>query len=167
MRIRHARAAVALVMCGSIASLSLAGCESIERETGLNKNTQTGAVGGAAFGGIVAALADANPAWIAASIILGGVAGGYIGDYLGKDDAQQHAENNLHALNTLGEGQSSSWRDNKSGNSGSTTVHKVTRTADGTVCKTYTEVVRTSEKTVNQDATACKSPGGEWRVRGA
>jgi len=167
MGLRHARAAIALIVFTSIVSLSLAGCDTVERETGLNRDTQTGAVGGAAFGGIVAALADANPAWIAASIILGGVAGGTIGNYLGKDDAQRHAENNLKALDTLGEGQSSNWRDANSGNGGSTTVHKVTRSAGGTVCKSYTEVVRTSAKTVSQDATACKSPGGQWHVQSA
>ncbi len=150
----------------AIAALSLGGCESIERETGFSKQTQTGALGGAAFGGIVAALADANPAWIAASTILGGVAGGTIGNYLGKQDAQQHAQTNLKALDTLGPGQSSNWSNSKTGNSGSTTVTKVRRTSDGTVCKSFTEVVKTSSKTVTEQATACKTAGGEWRVQG-
>lgn len=167
MRARCARTATAVLLSASIVSLSVTGCESIEQETGLNKDTQTGAVSGAAFGGIVAALADANPALIAASIILGGVTGGAIGNYLGKDDAERHADNNLKALDTLGEGQSSSWRDAKTGNSGSTTVHKVTREANGSVCKSFTEVVKTSAKTVTDEATACKAPGGNWRVQGA
>lgn len=157
--------AMVLVLAASIASLFLTGCDTIERETGLNRNTQAGALGGAAFGGIIAGLADANPAWIAASVILGGVAGGAIGNYLGKDDAERHAHNNLKALDTLGEGQSSSWHDANSGNSGSTTVNRVTRTTNGTVCKSYTEVVRTAAKAVSEQATACKSPGGQWRVQ--
>jgi surface antigen len=165
MRKRYARAATALLLSTCIVSLSLTGCESIEKETGLNKDTQTGAASGAAFGGIVAALADANPALIAASIILGGVTGGAIGNYLGKDDAETHAENHLKALDTLGQGQSSSWRDAKSGNSGSTTVHMVTHTENGSVCKSFTEVVRTGAKTVTEQATACKAPGGDWRVQ--
>jgi hypothetical protein len=61
----------------------MAGCQTIEKETGLSRDTQFGALGGAAFGGIVAALANANPAWIAASVIMGGVAGGALGNYLG------------------------------------------------------------------------------------
>ena len=136
----------------------------IEQETGLSKQTQTGAAGGAAFGGIVSALAGANPALIAGSIILGGVAGGAIGDHLGKDDTQKHAKTNLRALDTLRKGQSESWSDARTGNSGSTTVTKVAVEPDGNTCKSYVETVRTGARTVTKDGTACKAPGGGWRV---
>ncbi|MCX7354784.1 MAG: hypothetical protein NTY59_08150 [Alphaproteobacteria bacterium] len=62
----------------------LSGCDSIEKETGLSKDTQIGGVSGAAVGGVIAGLAGASPAWIAGSIILGGITGGVIGNYLGK-----------------------------------------------------------------------------------
>jgi surface antigen len=147
-----------------MSALPIAGCESIEQETGLSKQTQTGAAGGAAFGGIVSALAGANPALIAGSIILGGVAGGAIGDHLGKDDTQKHAKTNLRALDTLRKGQSESWSDARTGNSGSTTVTKVAVEPDGNTCKSYVETVRTGARTVTKDGTACKAPGGRWRV---
>ena len=165
MTSRYMRTTAALILLAGASALPLAGCESIQRETGLSKETQTGALGGAALGGIIAALADANPAWIAASTILGGVAGGAIGNYLGQKDAEKHAESNLHALNTLGKGQTASWRDDQTGNSGSTTVTEVTTKSDGTVCKSFTETVKTSAKTVTQDGTACKAPGGDWKVQ--
>ncbi len=155
--------AVAVLLTG-VAAFQLSGCETIERETGLGKSAQTGAVGGAAFGGIIAALAGANPAWIAASVILGGVTGGVIGDYLGKDDAEKHAQNNLNALDTLGQGQSSSWQ-SADGDYGSTKIDKVTTLADGTVCKEYTEAVHTAKKSVTQTGTACKKPGGTWQIQ--
>ena len=158
---------MAIVLLAGAAGLALSGCETIERETGLSKSTQAGAAGGAAFGGIIAALAGANPAWIAASVILGGVTGGVIGNSLGKEDAQKHAQTNLSALETLGQGQTSSWQDTKTGNSGSTTVTAVNAKSDGTVCKSYTETVKTGAKTVTQQATACKAPGGSWKVQGA
>jgi len=164
---RYVRTSTAVVLLLGMTGPLLAGCETIEKETGLSKSTQTGAVGGAALGGIIAALADANPAWIAASVILGGITGGAIGNYLGKEDAEKHASNNLHALDTLGQGQSSSWQDSKTGNSGGTTVTAVDTKADGTICKSYTETVQTSAKTVTQQATACKAPGGTWKVQGA
>lgn len=164
---RNLRTPTALVVILGMTGSMLAGCETIEKETGLSKSTQTGAVGGAAAGGIIAALVGANPAWIAGSIILGGVAGGAIGNYLGKEDAQKHAENNLNALDTLGPGQTSAWQDTKTGNSGSTSVNAVNNQPDGTVCKSYTETVKTSAKTVTEQATACKAPGGTWKVQGA
>jgi surface antigen len=151
-------------MLVSMAAIPLSGCESIEEETGFNKQTQEGAAGGAAFGGIVAALADANPALIAASIILGGVAGGAIGDHLGRSDAEKHGETNLRALDSLGKGQRESWSDARTGNSGSTTVTKVAVEPDGNTCKSYVETVRTGAKTVTEDGTACKAPGGTWRI---
>jgi surface antigen len=161
MMTRSAQKSLTFLVLASIAVIPLGGCESIEQETGLNR---TGAAGGAAFGGIVAALADANPALIAASVILGGVAGGAIGDHLGKSDAQQHAENNLRALDTLGDGQSERWSDARTGNSGSTKVMRVAVKPDGNTCKSYVETMRTGAKTITETGTACKAPGGTWRI---
>ena len=161
----YARSAITLMLLTGVATAPLAGCTSIEKETGIGTSAQTGALGGGAFGGIVAALAGANPAWIAASIILGGVAGGVIGDHLGKEDATKHADNNLRALDTLGKGQTSRWSNAQTGNSGSTTVNSIMRKPDGTVCKGYTETVHTGEKRVTEQGTACKAPGGTWAVQ--
>lgn len=153
-----------LILAAGLLVAPLTGCATIERETGLNRSTQFGVGGGAAFGGIVAALADANPAWIAASIILGGVTGGFIGDALGREDTERHARTHLSSLNTLGEGQRESWKNTRTGNSGSTTVTAVKKEVDGRVCKSYTETVHAGSKTVTKDATACKNSGGSWKV---
>jgi surface antigen len=155
------RTAVALALIAAVA-LPLTGCETIQRETGLNRSTQWGAAGGAAFGGIVAALANASPAGIAASVILGGLAGGYIGDHLGREDAARHARTHTAALNGLGAGQSQHWSDKKTGNSGSTTVLKVTAKS-GQTCKAYREIVHTGSTTVTKEGKACRSPGGTWQ----
>lgn len=162
MSILRNKAAAAAVLSFGLVALPLAGCESIERETGLGRQTQMGAAGGAAAGGVIAAIAGANPAWIAASTILGGVAGGALGEYLGQDEAEQAAQNNINALNSLGPGQSSSWSEGNA--SGSTTVNSV-YTANGRTCKTFTEVIRTPEKTVSQDGTACRTADGSWQVQ--
>lgn len=163
----HRNFAAAVLLTTGIAALPLAGCQTVEQETGLNRDTQTGALGGMAFGGIVAALAGANPAWIAGSIIMGGVAGGALGNYLGKDDAQKHVQNNLNALNTLDAGQTSSWSDNQSGNSGSTTVNRVFTASNGQSCKAYTETVKTAQRTVTEQGTACRQSDGSWKVQTA
>jgi len=163
----HRNFTVAAALAVGIAALPLAGCQTVEQETGLNRNTQAGALGGAAFGGIVAALAGANPAWIAASVIMGGVAGGALGNYLGKEDTEKHVETNLNALNTLGAGQTASWSDNQTGNSGSTTVDRVFTAANGQSCKAYTETVRTAQRNVTEQATACRQSDGSWKVQAA
>ena len=143
---------------------ALPGCDSIEKETGLSKDTQIGGVSGAAVGGVIAGLAGASPAWIAGSIILGGITGGVIGNYLGKEDAEKHAKTNLEALDKLGPGKTASWKDDSSGNYGSTTVNSETKNADGSTCKTFTETVHAGGKTTTQSGKACKAPGGSWNV---
>ncbi len=165
---RHVRRLTAVTLVVALAGAStLSGCQTIERETGLDTQTQTGAAGGAAFGGIIAALAEANPAWIAASVILGGVTGGAIGHYLGEKNSKQYAQNHYQALDNLRAGQTSSWRDPSSGNYGSTTVHRTFTAADGALCKNFTETVHTSAKDMRETATACKASDGEWQVRPA
>lgn len=156
--------AVALAVAAGIALLPMAGCETIQRETGFNRNTQIGAAGGAAFGGIIAAIAGANPAWIAASTILGGVAGGAIGNHLGKEDAERHARTNIGALDKLNQGQTESWNNKKTGNYGSTTVTRVTTNSNGVVCKSYREQVHTAAENVTKEGTVCRAPGGTWKA---
>lgn len=155
-------------MAGALALLLtaswLTGCDSIEKETGLSKDTQIGGVSGAAVGGVIAGLAGASPAWIAGSIILGGITGGVIGNYLGKEDAEKHAKTNLEALDNLSAGKTASWKDSGSGNYGSTTVNSVTNNADGSTCKTFTETIHAGGKTTTEHGKACKAPGGSWNV---
>lgn len=157
------RTAVAMAMIAAL-GVSLCGCETIERETGFNRSTQTGAAAGAAFGGIVAALANANPAWIAASVILGGVAGGAIGNSMGREDAERHARANLGALDTLNQGQTESWNNSRTGNRGSTTVTRVVSRDSGQVCKSYRETIHARSETVTKEGTACRYPGGTWQL---
>lgn len=161
---RHmAKTAVTVAMIATL-GVSLCACETIERETGFNRSTQLGAAGGAAFGGIVAALANANPAWIAASVILGGVAGGAIGNAMGREDAERHARANLGALDTLNQGQSESWNNSRTGNYGSTTVTRVVHRDSGQTCKSYRETVHAGSQTVTKEGTACRYPGGPWQL---
>jgi surface antigen len=157
----HSAAVVALLG----GAMSLAGCETLERETGFNRHTLNGIGVGAAAGGIIAILAHANPAWIAASVVLGGATGGVIGSHLGRDDAERHARNNLSALDRLSEGQTESWSNSRTGNRGSTTVTRVTMHRDTSeVCKSYRETVHAGSETVTREGTACRPSGGTWRV---
>lgn len=165
MLARPTRPLAVLTLLAGVAAFSLAGCNTIQRETGLNTQTQTSAAAGGAVGGVIAALADANPAWIAASVILGGVTGGVIGNYLGKQDAEKGATNNLNALDQLGPGQTASWRDASTGNYGSTTVHSAYTNSSGDLCKTFSETIHTSRKDASEQGTACRPTGGSWTVQ--
>lgn len=154
----------AALLATALAASSVAGCAYIEEQTGFSKNTQRGAAAGATFGGVIAALSNANPAWVAASVIMGGVTGGVIGDYLDKRSAEKAASNQYNSLQTLGQGQSSSWTNSSTGHSGSTTVTRVYTTAGGATCKDFVEVIETPQKTFRENGTACQQANGSYRV---
>jgi surface antigen len=161
MRFRKVTSVIAI---GLMATMPIiVGCETIERETGLGKKTQIGAAGGAATGGIIAALAGANPAWIAAAVILGAVAGGVIGNQLDKKDKEKYASSGYEAISTMGKGGKTSWRNPETGNSGTTTINDVFTKADGTRCKRFTQTLTTSGKTHTTNGVACKE-GDAWKV---
>ncbi len=142
----------------------IVGCETIEKETGLSKGTQAGAGIGAATGGLIAAAAGASPAWIAASVILGGVAGGLIGNQLSKKDKEQYASSSYEAISTQGKGGQTSWRNPETGSSGSTTINDTWTKADGTPCKRFTQTITAKGETTTTSGIACKEKDGTWKI---
>ena len=162
MRCRKATSVIAIGLLVTVPII--VGCESIEKETGLSKGTQVGAAGGAATGGIIAALAGASPAWIAASVILGGVAGGLIGNELSKKDKEEYASSSYDAFSAAGKGGTTSWSNPETGNSGSTTINEVFTKADGTKCKRFTQKITAKGKTDTTSGVACQEKNGTWKV---
>ena len=152
------------VLVAALGATALGGCESVERETGLSKGAQTGVLGGAATGGVIAAIAGASPAWIAASTILGAVAGGFLGDHLSKDDRDQHAESTYQAFESEKAGGQTSWNNSESGNSGSTKIDSVYRTSAGKLCKDFTQTITADGKTETMNGTTCQEADGSWKV---
>ena len=78
-----------MIVFGLTVAGLLAGCDPVQQQTGLNKTAQTGGVAGAALGGVVAAMALANPPVLVASVVIGSVAGGALGNFIHKEDEKQ------------------------------------------------------------------------------
>ena len=152
------------VLVAALGETALGGCESVERETGLSKGAQTGVLGGAATGGVIAAIAGASPAWIAGSTILGAVAGGFLGDYLTKQDREQHADSTYQAFEGEKKGGQSSWKNPETGNSGTTKINEVYRTGDGKLCKDFTQTIKAGDKSETMNGTTCQEKDGTWTV---
>lgn len=165
------RRLIAGAAAGALGCLSLGACETVERYTGLSENTQIGAVAGAAVVGVLALIVDANGGWIAASAILGGIAGGWLASQITEDepitqqDAVHHGETQYNALEHLNAGETLDWYNEESGHSGSTTVNEVFELTDGTPCKNFTETIRADTGAITQSATACRTSQGAWEVR--
>jgi len=160
---RQGKLAVAVVIA-TVGTMALAGCESVERETGLSRGAQTGVLGGAATGGVIAAIAGASPAWIAGSTILGAVAGGFLGDYLSKRDKEQHAQSSYQAFDTQKAGGQTAWNNPDSGNSGTTKIDSVYRTGEGKLCKDFTQTINAGGKAETMRGTTCQETDGTWKV---
>ncbi len=161
MGLRKATSVILVVVMATMPML--VGCESIERETGIGKGAQIGGVSGAAAGGLIAGLAGASPAWIAASVILGALAGGLIGNQLDKRDKERYAASGYDAISTQGKGGQTSWTNPETGNSGTTTINDTWVKADGTPCKRFTQTITAKGKTSTTSGVACKE-GDSWKV---
>ena len=154
----------AAVIVAALGATALAGCESVERETGIGKGAQTGALGGAATGGVIAAIAGANPAWIAGATILGAVTGGLLGDYLSKRDKEQHAQSSYQAFESKQAGGTTAWNNPETGNNGTTKIDSVYRTSGGKLCKDFTQTINAGGKSETMHGTSCQESDGTWKV---
>lgn len=158
-----AKKIAAVVVIAGLGTSALAGCADVERRTGLNTGAQTGVLTGAAAGGLIAGLAGAHPAWIVGSILMGGLAGGLIGDYLTDRDREQHARTSYDALETQQAGGQTNWQNPDNGNSGSTKILNVYRTSDGRLCKDFEQTISAGGESEVANGTACQQSDGTWK----
>ena len=146
---------------------SVAGCSQVEEYTGFGKKTQIGAAGGAAAGGLLAAAIGASPLGLAAGVILGGVAGGAVGNYLDSQDKEAALKAQQQSLTSNKAGQTTTWSNPDSGNSGAFTPTNQYTTKDGKICRDYQQTVTINGKQETATGTACKMSDGSWRVHNA
>jgi surface antigen len=86
-----------------------------------NPKAILGGMGGGATGGLIAAAAGANPAWIAFSVLAGGLVGGAIGNRLDEKDKEMATRAAQQAFESNRTGSSSTWQNPETGASGSVT----------------------------------------------
>lgn len=156
---------IAAAVAGAIAVGALAGCENVERGTGVSKTTQTTAVLGAATGGLIAGVAGAGSGWIAFSALGGLLAGGLLGEYLTDDDKNKAGQANANAVQNQSPGERTTWNNPDTGHSGATDVNQEFRDAEGRLCKTFTQTVVVDGQTEQVEGVACKQADGSWMVK--
>ncbi|MDJ0972617.1 MAG: RT0821/Lpp0805 family surface protein [Kiloniellales bacterium] len=156
---------IATVVAGAMAVGALAGCESVERETGVSKTAQTTAVLGAATGGLIAGVAGAGSGWIAFSALGGLLAGGLLGEYLTDDDKDKAVQANANAVQNQSPGERTTWTNPDTGHRGSTDVNQEFRDAEGRLCKTFTQTVVVEGQTEKVEGVACQQADGSWMIK--
>ena len=141
--------------------LALAGC----RTTDFGEKTGIGAALGAAGGGLIGAAAGGGPTGIVAGVLLGGLAGGAVGNALEQEDRRIAQKNSQLALERMRQGETSTWKNPDSGNSGSITPTRTYQKANGAFCREYQQTVTVGGKEERAFGTACRQPDGQWLLQ--
>ena len=136
----------------------LMGCES----TG--PKATIGGLGGAAAGGLLGAAAGGGGTGIAAGAILGGLLGAVIGDRLDAADRARANQAATQALETIPSGQSVTWHNPDSGNSGAVTPIRTYQTGSGQYCREYRQTITIGSERHQSYGTACRQPDGSWKI---
>jgi surface antigen len=158
----RARRCVAIVLLVAFPALS---CQSLANLTSDNPKAVLGSLGGAAVGAGIAALAHGNPAAIVASAVGGALIGGYIGHRLDNKDKEMAAQAASRAFENNRTGQTSSWSNPDSGNSGTVTPTKTYQAAGGQYCREYQQTITVGGEKHQAYGTACRQPDGSWQIQ--
>ncbi|WP_339779295.1 RT0821/Lpp0805 family surface protein [uncultured Thalassospira sp.] len=132
-----------------------------------NKQTAGGLLG--AVGGAVAGAQFGKGKGQLVGVALGTLAGAMIGSEIGKslDNADRAMMKNTtqHTLETAPVGQTSSWANPDSGNSGTITPTRTyQKPATDQYCREYQQTVVVAGEKQQAYGTACRQPDGTWKV---
>ena len=132
---------------------------------GPGPKAQVGAFTGAAAGGLIGSAASGGePEAIIAGVLLGGLAGGAIGDSLDRRDRIYAARSFQRSLEYEPTGYRTRWHNPDSGHSGSFTPTRTFETASG-YCREYSQTVTIGGRTRRAYGEACRQPDGTWHIQ--
>jgi surface antigen len=136
---------------------SLISCET-RQQSGTVMGAGTGALLGSQFGKGSGKILGAG-----IGALLGGFAGNQIGKSLDDRDRVRMSESTQRALERNKTGQTSTWQNPDSGNSGTITTTRTSQ-REGRYCREYTQTLTVGGKTEKGYGTACRQPDGSWEI---
>ncbi|MDM7946552.1 MAG: RT0821/Lpp0805 family surface protein [Oceanibaculum nanhaiense] len=144
------------------ALLLLAACENGNHENKQTAGTILGGIAGAVAGSQIGG-GKGRLAAVAAGALLGGFLGNQIGSDLDEVD-RQRANSAMNRAQAAPVGQTITWNNPNSGNSGSVTPVREGTTASGEYCREFQQTVIIGGKSENAYGTACRQPDGSWKI---
>lgn len=142
--------------------LGLAACQE-----GQGMKQTGGTLLGAGLGALLGSQVGGGKGQLAA-VAIGALAGAYLGSEVGKslDNADRLAmrSTSQDALERNQVGQSSTWSNPDSGNSGTVTPTRTYQTASGDPCREYQQTVTIDGKTEQAFGRACRQADGSWKI---
>lgn len=151
---------IAIIMAGA---LTLTACEPGSNE---GFGTLMGALAGAAIGSAIGDNGDGTTHFfaVAAGTMAGAAIGSSIGRSLDEEDRRAMTHNRQLALETYTSGETSSWYNPDSGNSGSYQPQPAYQDRTGAYCREYQQTITVAGKTENAYGKACRQPDGSWKI---
>lgn len=153
--------------CMAVAALALAGCETNGMGMGNWGTKQTVGTGvGALAGGLAGSQIGkgSGQMWaVGLGALLGGLAGSEVGASLDRADRMYMSQAQNYA-NQAPIGESISWNNPDSGNSGTIVPVRDGTSTGGRYCREYQQTVVVGGKQQSAYGTACQQPDGSWQV---
>ncbi len=145
-----------------LSAFTLSACEAGPKE---GFGTFMGALGGAVVG---SAISDNGRGGSANGMVIGALAGGIIGNSIGRSLDEQDRRSMYRAqqaaLETYPSGQSATWYNPDTGNSGSYIPQPAQQNNDGQYCREFQQTVTIGGKTESAYGKACRQPDGDWKI---
>ncbi|MCH2393856.1 RT0821/Lpp0805 family surface protein [Oceanibaculum sp.] len=144
------------------APLALAACEN----SGVGTKQGIGGVLGGVGGAVAGAQFGSGTGQLAATAA-GALLGAYLGSEVGRglDDVdRQRAQNAFNRANTAPVGQTITWNNPNSGNSGTVTPVRDGTASSGEYCREYQTTVYVDGKSQNAHGVACRQADGSWKM---
>lgn len=160
----YRRTTLALLAC-ALTAAPLAGCQTAQNAQN-NPKATIGAVGGAVLGGYLGSKVGGGSGQLwatGAGAVLGGLMGREIGASLDRADMAYANQANL-AAQTAPVGQTITWANPESGNSGAVTPVREGRSASGAYCREFQQEVTIGGQKQSAFGTACQRPDGSWEI---
>ena len=141
-----------------LAALLAAGCQSPTRE-------DTGTVIGGVLGGVLGAQVKSDSRDKRnLAIILGTLAGAYLGRAIGRDMDDNDRYRTNEALEYNRTAQPARWTNPDSGREWEVTPTRTYRAADGELCRDFTTTMEYRGDQERLEGRACREGNGQWRV---
>lgn len=156
------RKLMALATAG-LMSLSVAACSSDagqKEQVGTLLGAGVGALAGSKIGG-----GGGRDIAIAAGALLGAGLGNQIGKSLDRADRLAIQQTTQRSLESVPSGQTTSWTNPDSGNSGTVTPQPAYTNASGQYCREFQQTITVGGEQQSGYGTACRQPDGSWEIK--
>ena len=144
-----------------VTTLALVGCEST--------NEHQGALLGSVAGGILGAQVGSGRGQVLATgagIALGAMAGSAVGARMDEVDRMKMGQAYHNSLEYGRTGETTTWSNPDSGNSGNVSPVNTFQNAEGQYCREFQQEVIVGGETQQGYGTACRRPDGSWEIVG-